>query len=263
MNKGERHEIIAILTLAHACSSAGSIPRFGQVKKVQPVSDRVRNYNVAAASKLNPSALKDLPAGKLMAIAKRIGVKKAPSSAKADVKVNGRLVSLKSLCNAPPALVNHTTRPGWEFAAAQCGGSLSELDKAVARYWRRRKRGLIGEDVLNCGSCSPFWAARKEIEPLLVYFMFKGTGTKCSVAPASLILEFGDPTDLASWRVRTPRTVVNHLWCRLVFSVRSKKGMPKNYPSVSARYANTKSSIARWTVYWQNEHRGALHVRVR
>lgn len=263
MNKGERHEIIAILTLVHACSSRGSIPGVGRVAKVEPVSGRARVYNVAAASKLNPSAIRDLPAEELKALAKSIGVIKAPSSAKADVKVNGRLVSLKSLRNAPPALVNHTTRPGWEFAAAQCGQSLGKLDQAVARYWRRRKRGLIGEDVLNCGSCSPFWAARKEIEPLLVYFMFKGTGTGCSATPAALILEFQDPTDLASWRVRTPRTVVNHLWCRLVFSVRSKKGMPKNYPNVSDRYASTKSSIARWTVYWQNEYRGALHVRVR
>ena len=263
MNSGERDEILAILTLLHACKARGSVAGFGRIKTVEPVAGRVRVYKVAGGSFRTPNSLQCLSYGQLKALATSLGVRKAPSSAKADVKVNGKLVSLKSLRNAPPALVNHTTRPGWEFAAAQCGGSLSELDKAVARYWRRRKRGLIGEDVLNCGSCSPFWAARKEIEPLLVYFMFKGTGTKCSVAPASLILEFGDPTDLASWRVRTPRTVVKHLWCRLVFSVRSKKGMPKNYPSVSARYANTTSSIARWTVYWQNEHRGALHVRVR
>jgi hypothetical protein len=260
MNAGERDELLAILTLIHSVGSTRRVKGFDPIVKV---GTRVRVYKPWRHDLGDPGQLLLLSDGDLTEVAHSLGVCKAPHTEKADVHINGIGVSLKSHRKAPPAIVNHTTRPGWEFAAAQVGVSIAMLDLAVEQYWRMRKSGLNNEDVLNDGAHSPFWDAQSALEPMLAYFMFKGTGTRRSTSPASLVLEFTNPTDLATWTLREPNTVVGEYWKRLVFSVRSDKGMPKNYPQVSARYARTKSSIARWTVYWQDEYRGALHVRVR
>jgi len=260
MNAGERDELLAILTLIHAVGTPRRIKGFDPIAKV---GTRVRVYKAWRHELGDPAHLRLLSDSDLAEVARSLGVCKAPGTEKADVHINGIGVSLKSHRKAPPAIVNHTTRPGWEFAAAQVGVSIATLDLAIEHYWSMRKSGLSKEDVLNDGSHSPFWDARPALEPMLTYFMFEGTGTRRSTAPASLVLEFTNPTDLATWICREPDTVVGDFWERLVFSVRSDKGMPKNYPHVSARYARTKSSIARWTVYWQDEYRGALHVRVR
>lgn len=260
MNAGERDELLAIFTLLHACGRGRGVDGFDTIKSV---GRRARVYRDWRNELGEPGQLRHTSDARIAQVAAALGVTKASGVEKADVHINGVGVSLKSHRKAPPALVNHTTRPGWQFAAANVDVAIDSLDSAVARYWAQRQAGDIKEDVLNSGPASPFWAARTELAPMLRYFMFAGTGTRRSVAPAEIVLEFTDPTDLATWICREPSTVVDELWPRLVFSLRSDKGMPKDYPDVSSRYAKTKSSIARWTVYWQNEYRGALHVRVR
>jgi hypothetical protein len=260
MNAGERDEILAILTLIHAKGSGQNIQGFGAVSSV---GFRTKIYSDWRRELGDPKRLQHASDEELEAAARLLAVSRARATEKADVYVNGLGISLKSHRKAPPALVNHTTRPGWEFAAKQAGVSIASLDQAVAEYWRLRTAGLCKEDVLNDGPRSPFWAARSELAPMLRYFMFEGTGMKPSVAPASAVFEFADPADIASWRCRQPETIVGELWTRLVFSLRSSRGMPRGYPNVSRHYTTRKPSIARWTVYWQDEYRGALHVRVR
>ena len=260
MNAGERDEILAILTLIHAKGSGQDIEGFGAVSSV---GCRTRIYCDWRRELGDPRRLQRASNEELEAATRLLAVRRARVAEKADVYVNGLGVSLKSYRKAPPALVNHTTRPGWEFAATQVGVSIASLDRAVEEYWRLRTAGLSREDVLNDGPQSPFWAARSELAPMLRYFMFEGTGTKPSEAPASVVFEFADPVDIASWRCRQPETIVDDLWTRLVFSLRSTRGMPKGYPNVSRHYTARKPSIARWTVYWQDGYRGALHVRVR
>ncbi|MFN5496725.1 MAG: hypothetical protein ACK5C3_09140 [bacterium] len=260
MNAGERDEYLAIFTLLYARACGRTLEGLG---KVQSVGKRVRRYRDWQRDLGDPKQLRFATDELIAKIATTLDVTKASGVEKADVHVNGIGVSLKSHRKAPPALVNHTTRPGWQFAARNAGVTIDSVDRAVELYWQQRQAGTIREDVLNDGPASPFWSARTELTSLLKYFMFEGTGTRLSAAPAAVVLEFTDPTDLSTWVCREPATVVDELWSRLVFSLRSDKGMPKNYPNVSPRYAKTKSSIARWTVYWQNEYRGALHVRVR
>lgn len=260
MNAGERDEYLAIFTLLHARANRRTVDGFDSV---QSVGRRTRCYRDWRRELGDPQRLRCASDELISQIAATLGVTKASGLEKADVQINGVGVSLKSHRKAPPALVNHTTRPGWQFAAANAGVSLESVDRAVDLYWQLRQAGEIKEDVLNDGPESPFWPARVDLTPLLRYFMFEGTGTRRSAAPAAVVLEFTDPTDLSTWVCREPATIVDELWPRLVFSLRSDKGMPKNYPNVSPRYAKTRSSIARWTVYWQDEYRGALHVRAR
>jgi len=260
MNAGERDELLAIFTLLHARANGRGVDGFDTIESV---GGRVRIYRDWRNDLGQPCQLRHTSDARIAQVADSLGVTKASAFEKADVHLNGVGVSLKSHREAAPALVNHTTRPGWQFAATIVHVGIDSLDNAVARYWEQRQSGEINEDVLNSGPASPFWAARTELAPMLRYFMFAGTGTRRSVAPAGLILEFTDPTDLSTWTCREPATVVDELWPRLVFSIRSDKGMPQGYPNVAPRYAKTKSSIERWTVYWQCEYRGALHARVR
>ena len=87
-------------------------------------------------------------------LASSLGINKAPTGAKADVYINGEGVSLKSLAAAPAALVNHTARPGFEFACANANTSIDLLDDIVEDYWDKRIQGIITEDTrmsdINC-----------------------------------------------------------------------------------------------------------------
>lgn len=260
MNAGERDEYLAIFTLLHARDKGLRVEGFDCVKSV---GNRIRIYRDWPSELGDPRALESASDHRLQQIAAQLAVSRAAAVEKADVHINGVGVSLKSHRKASPALVNHTPRPGWQFASLQAGVSLESLDQAVDTYWEQRRAGVIKEDVLNDGPTSPFWSARAELAPMLTYFMFEGTGTRRSAAPARVVLEFKDPLDLSTWTCRRPETIVDELWTRLVFSLRSDKGMPPNYPAVSKRFEKSKVSIARWTIYWQDEYRGALHVRAR
>ncbi len=53
-------------------------------------------------------------------------------------------------------------------------------------------------------------------------------------------------------------------WDKLIFSLRSKKGIPNNYPDVtSKKLIPLKSSIAKWTKHIDGAYRGALHIRTK
>ncbi len=79
--------------------------------------------------------------------------------------------------------------------------------------------------------------------------------------PADYILEFADPLNTTTWIVLDRDSAFESLWPKMVFSIRSKKGMPPNY----ARMHNTrrKAQIAPWVRYIDGDYRGALHIRAK
>jgi len=91
----------------------------------------------------------------LLALSEAMGIKKAGVFEKSDVYINGVGFSLKSISAAPPALVNHTTRPGFEMACKKSGVSIKDLDPIIDKYWELRMEGLIKEDVYNQHPHSP------------------------------------------------------------------------------------------------------------
>jgi hypothetical protein len=260
MNQGERDELIAIMTMLFL---KGQGKGFTGVACVHSVGNRVRVYRDWDPRLGSPQQLRDLSDEQLAAVARSLGISKAGSGQKADVFINEVGYSLKSHRSAPPAIVNHTTRPGWEFACSHSRTSVTWLDGAVASYWVLREQGTIREDVANDDPNSPFAPLMEELSPVLSYFLFRGTGTRLSGAPAAKVLDVAEPTDPKTWSVLSPESVVSQVWERLVFSIRSKKGMPVGYPNMRPAEAAKKRSIERWTRYWQSEYRGALHVRVR
>ncbi len=192
----------------------------------------------------------------------KIGAFKSPSKAKSDVFVNNTGLSLKYSASAPSAIVNHTHRAGFEFACKQVNSDISKLDKMIEEYWILRKNGDIKQDIQFTDSLCPF-NDKKYLLPILKYFLFIGTGSCISEYPSKYFLEFSDSTDKSTWKISLPETIVEEIWDRLVFSVRSK-AMPENFETKFAKkYPEKYASIAKWTSFWQNKHRGTLHIRIK
>ncbi len=182
---------------------------------------------------------------------------KTPSSYKADIEVNGRRYSLKSKGAARAAVINHTSRAGFVRVCSVLNIDISTLDRIIERYWMKRESDIITEDVSNKNLESPFVKHQKYLGPIIKYFLFTGTGSRDSTFPADCVLEFTNPKNPETFTLLTKENVLDHIWENLVFSVRSKKGMPTSYD------ATNHSVIAPWVRYRPGDAhpKGALHVR--
>lgn len=186
-----------------------------------------------------------------------IGIDKAPFSAKADVFINGVGYSLKSFKKSPPALINHTPRPGFENICKRTNSDITELDSMVSVYNRLRSKNLIKEDIKINDPLCPF-NNKEYFRPLLEYCLFEGTGSKDSSAKAEYILEFSNPLDTSTFNLLNKKEAVDDVWDSLIFSIRSK-GMPSNWtPSCTNK---NSESISKWVIPINGSYKGSLHIR--
>lgn len=254
MNAGERDELLIKLKLIEMRDNGIPFPDGSLVNSVgfhREYLSLPADFNwIEISSKTQ----------ELVDICNKVGVTKAKGNYKSDVYINGEGYSLKSFSAAPPALVNHTTRPGFETACKYSNINISELDALIEKYWELRISGRITEDVRNSNPESPFKNAKATIKPILEYYLFKGTGKGLSPEPAKFILDYRNPLDSRTWEKLTPTNAVDIVWDKLIFSIRSKKGMPKDY-DMSTYNKDNAPSIALWTRYHGGEYRGALHIR--
>ena len=182
---------------------------------------------------------------------------KTKTSSKADLSVNNISYSLKEISANPPAIVNHTTRPGFETACNHVNSSINELDNIISKYWSLRKAGLISEDTKTSDTNCPFNAHKDYLKPIIEYFLFTGSGRGPSEFPAEKILEIDYHNLPDSIEIFERDDYFEKIWSRLVFSLRSKS-MPKKYPK-----CDNSESISIWTCYSNGKNKGALHIRVR
>jgi hypothetical protein len=257
MNQGERDELIVQLKLIDLRQQSYDVKGIGEIKSIKL---RTEYNNLPSGFVLNDLlSFNDLELIKFSACC---GISKAGTGLKADTIINGEPISLKSNKSAPPALVNHTTRPGFEFAAINSGGNIKVLDDLINEYWELRINKKIGEDIHNDNPLSPFRTKKVELKPILNYFLFDGTGGGFSKLPANRILGFTNPLDVSTWRFYDKNDAVDLYWDKLVFSLRAKKGMPGGYPNnLTKKMSLLKSSIDLWTNHIDGDHRGALHIR--
>lgn len=255
MNAGERDELIFKLLLTQMRDT--NTPLFGE--KISSVGFLGIEYG-SLPPQINIQLIKTLSDNELQNIANKLYMSKAPSGAKSDVYINNIGVSLKSHSAAPAALVNHTARPGFEFACLITNSSIVTLDSIIEQYWVLRESGVITEDTkisdLNC----PFKSYKEYLRPILEYFLFTGTGSKVSATKAQYLLEFSDPCDIRSCNKLTPADAVDAVWPKLIFSLRAKKGMPSNY-DLETYTGKNADSIKKWVHYHSGDYRGALHIR--
>ncbi len=263
MNEGERAELKFIATLGCYYSKQISFKNSKKttvISKLEtPIGQQLQPITPYSSS-ITPQLIQQLSDANLENFCRAHKISKSGPFSKADIFINGIGYSLKYTSAMPPALINHTRRTGWEYAAHQKNVSMSDLDKLVADYWNKRLAGTIGEDIANSDSKSPFGPHFKTLLPFLEYFTFEGTGSRVSYHPASEVIEFSDPCDLKTWDLLNRSQLLQNLWPRLIFSMRSGKGMPSNINSVSQ---TEKSSIMIWAKTMQGSLKGALHVRIK
>lgn len=178
-------------------------------------------------------------------------------SYKADIFINDVSYSIKFNNAAKPALVNHTNRAGFLRVCNRVGSDIAELDAIINEYWKLRIKGIITEDVSNSDKNSPFVKHKEYLAWILLYFIFEGTGSSDSAFPANKMLSFVDPFDPSTYKILSKQQAIDDLWDHLVFSIRSKKGMPSKFELLKHK------ELVPWTRRFPtNEPRGSLHVRV-
>lgn len=256
MNSGERDELIVQLKLIELRTQGLCI---GDNDRI--ISVKLKNEYTDLPKGLDIKTIISYSDAHLLSLASQCGISKAGARSKADTIINGEPISIKSNNCAPPALVNHTARPGFEFAGNHGGGDINKLDLIIEEYWEKRLAGVIGEDVANFHINSPFKKEREIMRPFLNYFLFEGTGSGLSIMPANRILAFTDPLNTDTWHFYDKKNAIDLYWDNLIFSLRAKKGMPANYPNVSSKLGPRLPSIAKWTKYIDGDYRGALHIR--
>lgn len=254
MNIGERNELLIKLRLVEMRMQNKSADVFNN-EKIESVGFNGKEYRDIPKGYENYFSFSDEA---LITLAKATNISKAGIYDKADVYINGRGYSIKSLNAAPPALVNHTARDGWERVCSCIDYDIHQLDNIVAQYWNLRQQGVITEDISNSNPHSPFAPYKDYLLPILNYFLFKGSGSRDSKYPADFILDFTNPINETTWK-RYGNDYIDSHWNKLVFSLRSSKGMG-NYPNI--KNPIKKASMEKWTVYYSGGYKGALHVRV-
>ena len=256
MNKGEKDELIVQLKLIQLRDDNICINDIGLLTSI-----KFKNEYKSLPQGLDINTVVNYTETQLNILTHQCGISKAGTRFKADTIINGEPISIKSKKYAPPALANHTARPGFEFAGKQAGGDIDKLDTIIEKYWEKRVEKLIREDVPNSHIHSPFKDEKEIIRPFLNYFLFDGTGGSLSLMPAKRILGFTDPLNIDTWHFYDRVNAINMYWDKLVFSLRANKGMPKYYPNLTKKMIATKPSIAKWTKYIDGHYRGALHIR--
>ena len=191
---------------------------------------------------------------------------KAPTGSKADLEINGIKYSAKNSLGAKSAIVNHTSRKGFLRVFDLLNMDISTLDKMIQDYWIKRNSGIITEDISNSSVNSPFSKYKDYLKPVIEYFLFRGTGSKDSVFQADKMFIFNEPEDMDSYKILNQSETVDLLWDSLVFSLRSKKGMPTK--KVNGELINTYSEddypeLKPWIGYIESSEypKGALHIR--
>lgn len=261
MNAGERAELKFIATLGcHYGKQINLATGPLNIASIHvPVSKSLQIISPYSLP-VTPQIISAMSDPQLEEFCKNNKIRKAGGRSKADVFINGTGYSIKYTNSAPPAIVNHTSRKGWEFAAQQKGLAMAPLDLLINDYWNKRIAGVIAEDVGNNHVHSPFSNHIQTLLPFLEYFSFDGTGSGLSNHPASAVIEFSDPCNVSTWKLMNQQQFISSVWNRLVFSLRSSKGMPKNINTINA---TSRNSILMWSQTQNGLLKGALHVRVK
>lgn len=250
MNKGEKAELFL----------KASLLRFKDNNKTHPVLGKIIHLsddtNLSSLNWKNEANV-FLQSFDVTNLVNTLGIGKARASSKADIAINGIQYSLKEINASPPAIVNHTPRPGFENVCKKVGVSIIKLDRIISNYWQLRQQGIIKEDTKTSDQNCPFKPHKKYLKPIIEYFIFTGTGQGDSNHPADKILEINYRNLHNEMKIFEKDTYFDQVWDKLVFSIRSK-GMSPKYPN-----CKNHNSISKWTRIAERKPKGSLHIRVK
>jgi hypothetical protein len=189
-------------------------------------------------------------------------IKKSKSASKADtivvlIKTQKRLnISIKSKTGAKPSVINHTPRSANAFQNEYLKDDLCYLDMLAKEYIDKRTKGVIGEDVeISKLDSYNDEKIKNSLVKMLIYFIFKGTGSKISNPECNSVLIINKNGSLSFILCETEQekeTYIHTVIEKSIVSFRNK-GMPKN----------TTEQCLPW-VYVNDKGKecGAIHVRL-
>nr|YP_009306371.1 hypothetical protein [Caulerpa cliftonii]AOP19275.1 hypothetical protein [Caulerpa cliftonii] len=140
--------------------------------------------------------------------------------------INGRGVSIK--IQNYPAIINHTHRQNFLRVLEYLNLDIQTLDLCISEYHTLRQNNKIGEDILNSNPLSPFQKNKSYFTPILKYFLFYGSGCRCSNSSAeSLLLVISQSKALQyspqNWYwFSNSQKFIDKIWDFLIFSLRDK-----------------------------------------
>ena len=190
-------------------------------------------------------------------------IKKAGTRSKADLEIRfnktGQIfyASIKSKKGAYPAILNHTPRSAKVFQNGELKEILIFIDILVTEYIEKRKKGIISEDLLlNQLDSFNNPEIKNSVIKMLVYFTFKGTGSKLSPKECDSIIIGNKDDSLTFFQCVTEEekeSYINTIFEKCVISLRNK-GMPKQ----------TNEQCKPW-VYTNEAGKdcGSIHIRVK
>lgn len=252
MNKGEKDELLAKLALISLRDQKRTIP-IPAISQINEVGFKNNTYRSHGKS-LQELAV--LSTAEIAELARQSNLMKAASRDKADVYINNKGFSLKSTRAAPPTYLNHTHRQGIKRVCDRENISISNIDRTVELYWNQRMAGVLTEDVNF--ELSPFKTERRTMVKLLSYFLFKGSATSDSKAPADYLISFANPLDFNTWKVFVPEDAANTLIKLTKWSMRAK-GLPKTYSETSR--SQRDQLLRPWIRNIQGKFKGSMHIR--
>jgi hypothetical protein len=189
-------------------------------------------------------------------------IKKAKSLSKADIiillkKTHKQLnISIKSKTGAKPSIINHTPRSANVFQNECLKDDVCYLDVLAKEYIDKRKQDVIGEDV-ELGNLSSYndENVKNSLIKLLVYFTFKGTGSKTAEHECNAILIINRNGTLSFILCDTEREKESYIETIIEKSIISfrNKGMPKNITEQCMPWVYANDS---------GKQCGSIHIRL-
>ena len=189
-------------------------------------------------------------------------IKKSKSASKADtiiilIKTQKQLnISIKSKTGAKPSIINHTPRSANAFQNEYLKNELCYLDMLAKEYIDKRKEGSICEDV-EIGKLYSYndEKIKNSLIKMLIYFTFKGTGSKLTEHECNSVLIINRNGSLSFILCDTEKekeSYIQKIVEKSIISFRNK-GMPKK----------TTEQCMPW-VYVNDKGKdcGAIHIRL-
>jgi hypothetical protein len=189
-------------------------------------------------------------------------IKKAGTRSKCDLEIvfnkTGQTfyVSIKSIKGQKPSILNHTPRSAKVFQTGELTVTLPYIDILLMEYIDKRKKGTIGEDVfIHRLDSFNNTDVKNSVIKILIYFIFKGTGSKLSPKECNSMI-IGNKDDSLTFipcvTEEEKVAYINTMIEKCVISLRPK-GMPKQ----------TNEQCKPW-VYTDEagRDRGSIHIRV-
>jgi len=233
---------------------------------LQITSVKYKGVELGSSDKVDNADLSAISYEKAKSLGLRIGFKGSVRGQKCDITIDGKDYAIRCLNYTDRALINHSHRRKYEAVCKRLNLDISELDEMIQEYWTRRSLGAFNEDCYFYSDLNPFLSHRDYLKELLTYMAFNSfdynkdpLSNEFVKDSVDRILDYVTPWDESSWNIYFPNNYFDSIWSSLCFSMRDRKGMPKDEDLLLPE----NEDIMKWVYLMGGRYKGALHIRVK